>query len=212
MMAGELESKGKKARIETSPPSYEDTRIMSIPGAYPLSQQPGPATSGKSYRENKERRSMLFSFCPNPSDLSLNQDWVAVQMVKCCDVPRLMREGFYWDGANVIREEGFVDGDFTYIDRRQDRKRWAGNRHYFLKDLQEPPRWISTIEVFALNWSTLYRFNLNQLSRENMRSLTAVNQSGDVIYRWKNGLPQLWFNAVYDDMPLKGWWPWPRKN
>ncbi|KAI1749283.1 hypothetical protein F4782DRAFT_513989 [Xylaria castorea] len=28
---------------------------------------------------------------------------------KCSDVPRHMREGFYWDGDNVINEDGFID-------------------------------------------------------------------------------------------------------
>ncbi|KAI0533376.1 hypothetical protein GGR58DRAFT_521618 [Xylaria digitata] len=211
-MAGGQESQETTAEIETSPPSYEDTCIKPIPGTYPLLQQPGPATSGKSYRENNERCSMWFGFCPDPSDKSLNQEWTAMMMVKYRDVPRLMREGFYWDCANVIREEGFVDKDLTDARCRQDRKRWATTRHYFLKDLQQPQRWVATIKIFALNPGTLYKFDLNRLSRENVQWATAVNQPRKLIYSWQYDFPGVWFNAVYDDTPMEGWWPWPRKN
>ncbi|KAI1748853.1 hypothetical protein F4782DRAFT_550357 [Xylaria castorea] len=206
------ESQETTAEIETSPPSYEDTCVEPMPGTYPLPQQPGPTTSGNSYRENEQHRSILFLFCPDPSDISLNQDWVAVLTVKCRDVPRLMREGFFWDSANVIREEGYVDQDFTYAYCRQGRKRWAGTRHYFLKDLQQPLRWVATIEIFALNLRTLYQFDLNRLSREKTQSAAAINESGHHIYNWQCGCPGVWYNVVYDDTPMEGWWPWPRKN
>ncbi|KAI1124550.1 hypothetical protein F5Y10DRAFT_284967 [Nemania abortiva] len=209
-MAGGPET--NEAEIETSPPSYEESKPM--PGTYPLLQQPGPVTRGNPYRESEQRCSLMFGFCPDPSDLTLNQDWAAVLMVKCRDVPCLMREGFYWDGANVIREEGYIDCDFTYALCRQDGKRWAGTRHYFLKDLQQPLRWVATIQVFALNPRTIYQFDLNQLSRErSMQWATAIHQSSEhLIYHWHHCSPAERFNAIYDNMPMEGWWPWPRKN
>ncbi|TRX96170.1 hypothetical protein FHL15_002894 [Xylaria flabelliformis] len=211
-MVGGSESHETAAEIEASPPSYEDICPRPMPGTYLLPAQPGLAISGKSYRENEQRLSMSFGFCPDPSNVSLNQDWVAILMVKCHNVPRLMREGFHWDAANVIREEAYVDQDFTFARFRQDRKCWAGTRHYFLKDLQQPPRWIATIEVFALNQTTLFQFKLNKLSRETTKWATANNQSGHQIYHWHRGFPDSWFNVVYDDMPMEGWWPWPKRN
>ncbi|TRX93765.1 hypothetical protein FHL15_005441 [Xylaria flabelliformis] len=202
---------------ETSPPSYEESRIKPMPGTYPplQQQQPGPVTRGNTYRDSEQRCSMSFGFCPDPSDPTLNQDWGAVLMVKCRDVPCLMREGFHWDGANVIREEGYIDHerDFTCSHRRKDGKCWVSTRHYYLKDLQQPQRWVATIKVFALDPETVYQFDLiNRLSRESMQWATAINQSsGHYIYNWHYCTP-VRFNAIYDDMPMEGWWPWPRKN
>ncbi|KAI1735164.1 hypothetical protein F4680DRAFT_436153 [Xylaria scruposa] len=212
-MAGAPDTHEATAEIETSPPSYEESKPM--PGTYPLLQQPGPVTSGNPYQESKERCSLSFGFCPDPSDPTPNQDWIALLMVKCRDVPCLMREGFHWDGANVIREEGYIDRDFTYARLRKDGKRWVGARHYFLKDLQQPSRWVATIKVFALNPGTLNQFDLNQLSRERSMQWAKAsnNQSSEhYIYGWDYCSPTMWFNAIYDDMPMEGWWPWPRKN
>ncbi|KAI0196551.1 hypothetical protein EV127DRAFT_494486 [Xylaria flabelliformis] len=211
-MAGGAESHETAAEIEASPPSYEDICPGTMPGTSPIPEQPGLAISGKSFRENEQRLSMSFGFCPDPSNMSFDQDWIAILLVKCRDVLRLMREGFHWDAANIIREEGYVDQDFTFAWFLQDRKRWAGTRHYFLKDLQQPPRWVGNIEVFAQNQTTLFKFNLDRLSRESMKWAKANNQSGHQIYQWQYGFPGTWFNTVYDDMPMEGWWPWPKRD
>ncbi|KAH8166999.1 hypothetical protein CIB48_g1209 [Xylaria polymorpha] len=161
-MAGGPEITGTMAAPEILPPSYEDTHVTPLPRMCP--QEPVPATSGKSYRNYEHRLSVSFGFCPNPADWSLNQTWVAVLLVKCPDVPRLMREGFHWGRANVMREEGYMDQDFTYARCRQDNQRWAGTRHYFLKDTEQPLRWMAAIAVFALHVETLYQFDLNRIS------------------------------------------------
>ncbi|KAI0550922.1 hypothetical protein F4679DRAFT_582996 [Xylaria curta] len=195
---------------KTSPPSYEESCIKPSPGTCPLLQQPGP---GNPYREIAVQRSMLFGFCPDPSDLTMNQDWAAVLMVKCHNVPGLMREGFHWDDVNVIKEEGYVDRDFTHARRRKDGKCWAGTRHYFLKDLQQPLRWVATIQVWALNLETLHQFDLNQLSRErSMQWATAFYPSGQYIFNWHYCSPAIRFNAICNDMPMEAWLQWPRKN
>ncbi|KAI0414472.1 hypothetical protein F5X98DRAFT_377792 [Xylaria grammica] len=210
-MATKPERHEATAKADTLPPLYEDTRIKPVPGTYPL-LQPVPAISGKSYLENEQPRSMKFAFCPNPSDESLNQDWVAAPLVKCSDVPRLMREGFHWDWANVVREEGWFDYDFTEALNRQDGKPWARARHYVIKDLQKPLRWIATLKVFALKEVTAHQFDLNQLSRGNVYWAAAYNLSHHRIYNWLCNSPDDWFNVIYDDTPMEGWWPWPRKN
>ncbi|KAI1748553.1 hypothetical protein F4782DRAFT_550539 [Xylaria castorea] len=192
---------------DAAPPSYKS--ISSLP--YRAQRHPGPATSGTFYHRDVQHCTMSMAFCPDPSQVPTNQDWAAVLMVKCCDIPRLMREGFHWDSSNIIKEEGYVDTDFSNAYRRSDGI-WSGTRHYFLRDLQQPPLWIATIELFAPKTETLYRFDLNILSRENMRCTNAKSQSGHAIYCWAYGLPELSFNAIYGEMPMEGWWPWPRNN
>ncbi|KAI0435938.1 hypothetical protein F4803DRAFT_573318 [Xylaria telfairii] len=174
--------------------------------------RPAPAVSGQSYLENEQRHSISFGFCPDPTDRTFNQDWAAVLMVKCSDVPRIMREGFHWGSDNVIKEEGYMDEDFTCAYIRYDGKRWAGTRHYFLKDLQQPLRWTGTIKVFALQPETLFRFNLGRLSSKTMQWAAAINKSGHRIYNWVYGVPKGSYNLVYDNMAMKGSWPWPRMN
>lgn len=33
-----------------------------------------------------------------------------------------------------------------------------------------------------------------------------------IIYEYTSWKPEDNFNAIYDDMPMEGWWPWPKKE
>ncbi|KAI0548049.1 hypothetical protein F4679DRAFT_597097 [Xylaria curta] len=193
----------KKANAKAAPPPYEET--SSLP--HQVQRQPGPAMSGKFYRDDEQRCSMWMAFYPDLSKDITKQDWAAILKVKCSYIPRLMREGFYWNDANVVREDGYVDLNPT----NRYSKNWSGIRHYFLRDLQQPPLWIATVEILAVNKEILCRFDLNQLSRKKMHQAGATSQYGHMVYSWVYGYPQTSFNAIYDDRPMKGWWPWPRK-
>ncbi|KAI1119017.1 hypothetical protein F5Y14DRAFT_118657 [Nemania sp. NC0429] len=187
-----------------SPPSYEEPA-----GNQETKQQPGPATSGRAYHSDTREPSIRFKFCPDPSKRDNTQEWMAALLVKCDDVPSLMREGFHWDRTNIIKEEGYFDYDYTNAGCSWT---WNGTRHYFLEDLQRPPRWIATIEVFAAKHETLCCFDLGQLSLGNNCRTTAYSQSRKRIYEYIYGKHQQSYNAIYDDMPMEGQWPWPRKS
>ncbi|KAI8948975.1 hypothetical protein F4801DRAFT_603827 [Xylaria longipes] len=175
---------GPEEAADASPPPY--TENSSLP--HQVQQQPMPATGENFYHA-----------------------LAALLLIKCFNVPRLMREGLYWDDENVVREEGYLDKDFTNS-YRNNGKNWSGTRHYFLKDLRKPPLWTATIKVFALSNETLHRFDLNQLSPDNMQYARATNLSRQNIYYWEYGSPEKCFNAIYDDLPMEGWWPWPKGN
>ncbi|KAI0413168.1 hypothetical protein F5X98DRAFT_391204 [Xylaria grammica] len=141
--------------------------------------------------------------------------------VKCSDVPRLMREGFHWDDSNVIKEEGYLQ----YGKTNADANSWdlLSTIWYFLADIDQPRRWIACLAVKALNDNTLYNFNLSQLSRETIRSVSASNQDRQHIYGYISFTPadklsntaesaMLGFNMIYDKMPMEGFWPWPRER
>ncbi len=230
--------------------------------------EPGPAMGGSFYREDEQRPSMVFKFCPDPSKpyRVMDHDWLAGLEVKCPDVPRLMREGFHWDADNVVREEGYLeineeepteagvrrtestrwydlhqprlwiasllglmregfhwgaptvikDGGYLGINKEGPRqagvRRIEGTRWYFLKDLHQPPRWIASLAVRAVDVRILYNFDLCQLSRELIRSVWASNQFQQAIYGYESYRPTVRFNMIYDKMPMEGWWPWPRKE
>ncbi|KAK5636471.1 hypothetical protein RRF57_012183 [Xylaria bambusicola] len=183
----------------------------------------GPATGGRFYKEDKQRPSLIIRFCPDPSrPHSLRcQNWVAVLEVKCFDVPRLMREGFHWNASNVINEDGYIE----FGKKWPVVKLWTSTskRWYFLADNHQPRCWIASLMVEASDVSILYGFNLSLLSPEIVSSASALNQDHQEIYGYEaRTLPAklcnatktpMWaFNMIYGDMPMEGFWPWPRKE
>ncbi|KAH8161644.1 hypothetical protein CIB48_g6606 [Xylaria polymorpha] len=169
-MAAQLED--LKATTEAPPPPYEaldsnGKSHHSVP-RYGRQQERGPAMSGKWYREDPQHPTIKFIYCLDPSRHWNSQEWSAFLLVKCSDVPCLMRDGFYWDSRNVIHEDGYITAraNWTSFDAlfQREGEDWGGRRHYFLKDLQQPQRWIATLEVYGLHIETLYRFDLSQLS------------------------------------------------
>ncbi|KAI0817031.1 hypothetical protein GGR55DRAFT_693348 [Xylaria sp. FL0064] len=194
--------------------------------------EPGPAMGGTFYREDPQDISMVFKFCPDPSrPYRIDEhDWLAGLEVKCPDVPRLMREGFHWDASNVIKEEGYVEFNREYPEEagitklgriwqwffpvtvQESSRRIQGTRWYFLKDLNQPPRWAASVAVQAVDARILYNFDLSQLSRGLIRSVWASDQFQHQIYGYRFDLPTVRVNMIYDKMPMEGWWPWPRRE
>ncbi|KAI1302744.1 hypothetical protein F5Y03DRAFT_396256 [Xylaria venustula] len=189
----------------------------------PSHAEPGPATGGRFYEEDKQTLSILFWFCPDTPRLCRVdcQEWVAFMHIKCSDVPRLMREGFYWDASNIIKEEGYIEYG------RQGSKvgSWdsAPEIKYFLADIHQPRSWIAHLVVKSLHFGILYDFDVSQLSRKLIRYAPAMNQDGKYIYGYTaytatdkltgtSATPIKGFNTIYDKMPLEGFWPWPPKD
>ncbi|KAJ2979707.1 hypothetical protein NUW58_g7133 [Xylaria curta] len=207
----------RKLDSQTIVPAFTDEAIHNHPS------EPGPATGGRFYKEDKQHPSVVFRFCPDPSRFYhfRCQDWIACLEVKCFDVPRLMREGFHWDASNVIKEDGYIEHgkEGPVVDVLTS----ASKRWYFLTDTNQPRRWIATLSVMALDFNTLYNFNLNQLSRELVRSAWALNQDQQKIYGYQAHTsfdefsntaesPAVGFNIIYDKMPMGGFWPWPQQE
>ncbi|KAI1821103.1 hypothetical protein F4861DRAFT_486907 [Xylaria intraflava] len=210
IMAGQPES--QETTAGAAPPVYKD--IYNTRPSMDHKPQPGPALNGKFYHDDKRAPSMTFIFGPAPFFPETIQEWAALMTVKCNDVPYFMREGFYWDESNVVREEGYMDSDFKNSHRLLlGNRTWYGTRHYFLQDMQQqPPSWIATIEVFAMRCETLARFSLDRLSFQALRIAGAQSRDGKDIYSYLHDRPDRCFNMIYDDMPLRGRWPWPRKE
>ncbi|KAI0533199.1 hypothetical protein GGR58DRAFT_126797 [Xylaria digitata] len=206
----EAQPEYRGAMFKASPPPYNEG--FGPNGA--SKRQLGPAMGGHWYRETPQRETIRFLICPDPSQHPLTQDWVALLSVKCGDVPRLMREGFYWDVSNVVNEDGFINIDWKRGSNtsRPDGQKWYGTRSYFLEDLQSPQLWIALIEIMALYEETLYNFQLSQLSRENIQCAKAISQLGHYIYQYNYDRPQSCYNAIYPNTPMKGYWPWPRSE
>lgn len=75
--------------------------------------------------------------------------WAAGLKVKCRDVPRLMREGFFWLAENILPEEGYVSHSTT------DARSGIGFVHKRVWSLTnksngETPLWVAHLEVLLL--------------------------------------------------------------
>ncbi|KAF9872230.1 aldehyde dehydrogenase (NAD+) [Colletotrichum karsti] len=153
-----------------------------------LSTTPIPILSGK---EATETRACL--------------KWEARLEVKAKDMPRLMREGFHWTTANCHRESTYVNNEIEAGPREEG---WKCARYYFLSDLGKDPYWTAMLVVLARDIQTLAQFRIDTLRPDMVYTVIGSNAKSQWIYRFDTLDPSQNFNAIYDDMPLEGWWPW----
>ncbi len=137
--------------------------------------------------------------------------WDATLTVKCVDVSRLVRDGFFWSADNIATEESYVQAASA---------RWAARGHSFLRTwiLAEKPtrdlcghhKWVACLEVAAPAFETLAGFRLRNLTTANVRKANAWGVQWNPVYNYDFDAPAQNYNFIYDDKPLRGWWPWPR--
>ncbi|KAI1400862.1 hypothetical protein F4819DRAFT_509107 [Hypoxylon fuscum] len=174
---------------------------------------PGPAGNGRLFLNEPGGASITFHFVPEPGMDDQHQPWFGQMDVKCCDVPLLMREGFHWTTANVIREEGFVDRIIPeLINLGKPNHTCTITRVWILRDLQQPSRWTARLQVHAPNTEVVSGIRLDNWTIDMIRSVRAYGLSKKSIYEFNVSRTRYHFNSIYDDMPLKGWWPWPKED
>ncbi|KAI2780570.1 hypothetical protein F4815DRAFT_469530 [Daldinia loculata] len=198
-----------------SPPPYES---LNTSAQKPHRVVPPPATNGKSYFEKEAKSNIALCFSPDPTKPYGTQLWCAQINIKCDNVPQLMLEGLHWTTDNVLWEDGYVakiSAAYMHIDTFEDlcKTGRTNTRHYFLRDMQqEPPRWIAHLQVHAETYKTLAGIKLGEFSIQNVLSAYAWGSRGQYIYSWVKKKPREAYNAIYDDMPMDGWWPWPKRE
>jgi hypothetical protein len=138
--------------------------------------------------------------------------WAALFNVHCQDVPRLMRDGFFWSVDNVLPEEGSMP---------PPRTEWAAKgfrytRRWILSDKSNnnggTPRWVGRLVVISPSVELLARFRVQNLSPNQICSANAWDSDSDLVYNYNCRVSGQNFNCIYDDEPLEGWWPWPEKG
>jgi hypothetical protein len=135
--------------------------------------------------------------------------WAAGLMVKCRDVPRLMREGFFWSAENILPEEGYMSHSTTpgWSDIGFHHKRvWS----LADKSNGDTPLWVAQLEVRSHSVTILSGFQVHNLSRKNVHRANAWNEERYLVYHFGSQSPRDSYNCIYDNMPLQGWWPWPK--
>ncbi|KAM3564670.1 hypothetical protein MY1884_000611 [Beauveria asiatica] len=142
-----------------------------------------------------------------------NVPWYAELTLKVNDVAALLKNGLFWSEDNIDSTDNFfVDGNnaphpgsaWIYPLHRH-------GRYYKLIDT-ESAQWHGTLMVRAHTMSMLRQFRPRQLSLANVRFVSAKNPQGRAVYHFDSVESDRCFNAILDDTPLEGWWPWPKKE
>lgn len=154
---------------------------------------------------------LALKMVPDPTArLYKKAPWTAVLEVKTTDIPRLMREGFFWSAENVVPEAGFMSSE--------TRPAWiefgfVHKRTWVLVDKSNPsPTWVGRLDVSTPSYEILPSFQVQSLTSTNVYEAIACNAVGDIIYDYNYRLPKRNFNCIYDNKPLQGWWPWPKEK
>ncbi|KAJ0305576.1 hypothetical protein COL5a_006303 [Colletotrichum fioriniae] len=159
--------------------------------------------------------SIIYSPVPIGAGANVSRrgiSWEARFRVRAKDLPRLMREGLHWTIANIHREAGY----FEYEAKEPVMKEagWTCTRNYYLSDLSPEQNWTAKMTVCARDLQTLARFDMAKLRPEQAYTALAWTnvQPGQYIYNFERLAPGRNFNAIYDEMPMEGWWPWPKRQ
>ncbi len=123
-----------------------------------------------------------------------------------------MREGFFWSAENVVPEKGYMafsaEPDWSS-------KGYKVTRFWDLVDRAngDTPLWVARMTTGFTDVAVLSAFRIRDLTVENLWEVRAYNADNKVVYNFSHREPEHYFNCIYDDMPLRGWWscPQPRK-
>ncbi|OTB05700.1 hypothetical protein M426DRAFT_21730 [Hypoxylon sp. CI-4A] len=196
------------------PPLYDNLHAGLGNSGLPI---PPPATAGKFYFDNPTKETIQLWFRLD-EDAPDGESRLVRLAFKSDKVPQLMREGLHWSLDNVRWEDGFLckidamknapshlvkyllDEDLTVA------------RSYFLHDLHVPSRWVAHLQVFASSIKLLSKTRPEHLTMESIETAHAWSVDDQRIYQYNKACPEEACNAIYNDMPLEGWWPWPKKN
>ena len=149
----------------------------------------------------------------------------AVLRIRCDDVARLKREGFFCSNENILPEEGYMS-DKTYPQWPSlgfhhaptwtlvgPARTWTlvePARTWTLVDKSngDDPRWIARLDVLTGIPELLPRFEIH-LSRRNVRTASAWNPLRGLFSQYDYSSHRRNCNCIYGDPPLQRWRPWP---
>ncbi|CAI0642658.1 unnamed protein product [Colletotrichum noveboracense] len=139
-----------------------------------------------------------------------NAIWMARLVVKTGNIVGLMKGGFHWSPKNVHSEASHFD--MKVNDPELSQYKQEVSRTFYLSDTRTPVSWTAKLEVAANKQSDLARFKVNDLELDQIEKAEAWNTNGQLICHYCRHDQYNNFNAIYDDLPLEGWWPWPKQN
>lgn len=143
--------------------------------------------------------------------------WKVWMGLRVMNIPHLMRHGLHWSRADILAEKGFMTfhGSDPELTSEHKKAGWLHTRTFFLEcheGIDDEGGWFGRIKVYAKDTATLASFKLADMSLDTMSSCEALNWDRQIVYAYESTMPGKAFNAIYDDMPLQGWWPWPKES
>lgn len=135
--------------------------------------------------------------------------WDACMVFYVADLPRLMREYFFWDQDNVAPEYSNYIRSCSWSANCRQQTQKGNARQYLLTDRSTECLWTACLVVTAAEnrLDVLSNFRLWDLTIDTLDFCTARNEKNSLVYSHKPSHPEDSINATYDDMPMKGVWP-----
>jgi hypothetical protein len=155
-----------------------------------------------------------MSYRSNPTAVTSECTWAARIVFHTSDLPRLMHRGLTLCHENVDYRKNYCRA----LDARESPP-FTHARYFEAKNVSssvfargggENKLWTAKVSVYAHDFGTLGAFRLQDLAQETVHSATALDNRGRPLYKFSVVRPEDSFNAIFDDLPLPGMWPWPK--
>ncbi|SPJ79017.1 uncharacterized protein FTOL_07408 [Fusarium torulosum] len=128
--------------------------------------------------------------------------WFAELVLWAPDIVGLMRDGLYVTEEDVDIEKNHTTEE--YCPRYERRMIF---RHYRLKG----PKWSGYLIVKSVDIHETINFRIQHLSYDKAIVCYVQDKKRNPVYVWLH-LHDSNTNNLFDDKPLEGLWPWPRKE
>lgn len=151
--------------------------------------------------------SMLFAQRMTSGD----DNWQAFVKIQADDLGRVMREGLHWTEANLDREAGYIDYNPQSSISSLIPPFITCARVFVFRDLAREPQWTAKMTVLCRDLPSLSLFRFSDLTVDHIAFCTAKDADGKMVYMFGRVGGCFNMNTLYDDMPLEGWWPWPKR-
>ncbi|KAF5568148.1 hypothetical protein FNAPI_368 [Fusarium napiforme] len=138
--------------------------------------------------------------------VNLTVGWQAQLVLHTSDIIGLMREGLHVSQHNVIVQENCL----TMRPYQQEHNKYYYDRHFALTG----PSWKGNLVVTTLSCPVATNFRVEHLSPDKVYRCYVSDDSKTECWAYNFAIekPDLNANYILDDTPLKGLWPWPRKE
>ncbi|QPC77156.1 hypothetical protein HYE68_007908 [Fusarium pseudograminearum] len=137
--------------------------------------------------------------------LDLDEGWIAVLDIDAKDIIGLMQEGLYVSEENAKMHENYIEWSDNFPNRVL-----RCYRHFTLTH----PKWSGKMSVQSNDSNIVSGFRMEHLSADRVYHAVSVIKSDNVerkVY-WYDSPPNApKINAILDDEPLPGLWPWPKE-
>ncbi|KAG9251907.1 uncharacterized protein F5Z01DRAFT_256802 [Emericellopsis atlantica] len=159
------------------------------------------------YEQWKKKPNLIFEF--NSPDLMRDphHGWRAQLLVHDANIPKLMRKGFSLTSAHFSHAESSISLK-SRLSIALSLSLCHARIFFFRRPASELGCYGKVI-VWSRSRSTIVNFDLKGLRRDTVTKVDGWNVRNAKVYQFRSD-PKACFNAIYAQMPLEGWWPWPK--